>query len=110
MNQEAENKITAIIGQLRDELKSIYPDFRGIYFFGSRARGDYNEDSDVDLVLVFDRLIDNPLKKKLNKYLYNIELANDLTIDSKIYNHNDILNPFTPFRENVYREGLFYAV
>lgn len=29
--------------------------FRGIVLFGSRARGDYNADSDVDLLLLLDQ-------------------------------------------------------
>jgi predicted nucleotidyltransferase len=35
--------VNIIIDELKSELKSKYPDFQGIYLFGSRARGDYND-------------------------------------------------------------------
>ena len=44
--------IDKIIEELKAELKSKYPDFKGIYLFGSHARGDFNEDSDYDLIII----------------------------------------------------------
>jgi predicted nucleotidyltransferase len=108
MNQETENKISAIIGQLRDELKSLYPDFRGIYFFGSRARGDYNDYSDVDLALLFDRNIDWPFEKEVISTICRYDIEYDIIIDSHIFDYRDLIEPKTPFRENIKAEGVYY--
>lgn len=56
-----------IINEIKAELKSNYPDFRGIYLFGSRARGDYQIDSDYDLAFVFDRKIDWKFKDEIRR-------------------------------------------
>ena len=41
--------IENIINEIKEELKQKYSDFRGLYLFGSRARGDFNENSDTIL-------------------------------------------------------------
>ena len=56
-------KVNIIIKELIEELKSKYTDFKGIYFFGSHARGEANDDSDIDLALVFEREVIWKLKK-----------------------------------------------
>ncbi|MEA3401234.1 MAG: nucleotidyltransferase domain-containing protein [Armatimonadota bacterium] len=41
--------------QLRAELEELYGErLRGLYLFGSRARGDAEPDSDVDVAVVLD--------------------------------------------------------
>jgi predicted nucleotidyltransferase len=100
--------INIILNELKEELKSKYPDFRGIYFFGSRARGDAHEDSDYDIVIVFDREIEWKFKREIRKYIYNKESLYNILFDPKIYRFNDILNPITYFRYMVKEEGLFY--
>ncbi|MBM2815529.1 MAG: transf 2 protein [Ignavibacteria bacterium] len=100
--------IEKIINALKDELKRDYPDFKGIYFFGSRARGDYNDDSDYDLVLVFDRVIDWRFKDNLRRRVIDYEIDYSILIDSHIYNYQDIIEPITPFREKVKNEGIYY--
>jgi predicted nucleotidyltransferase len=43
--------------QLADLLRARYKDpLRQILFFGSRARGDFSEESDYDCLLVFDQV------------------------------------------------------
>ena len=104
-----ENEFVHIVKELSTELRNYYPDFRGIYFFGSRARGDYNEFSDFDFASVFDRVIDWKFEKEIIQIISKYDLKYQIIIDSHVYNHNDILNPITPFRQNVLKEGLFYA-
>jgi uncharacterized protein len=48
--------ISEIIKELNSKIKEKYSDFRGSYLFGSYARGDYNEDSDMDIVAIFDEI------------------------------------------------------
>ena len=52
-----------IIDELKAELKSKYPDFRGIYLFGSRARGDFQNDSDYDLAFISTGRLIGDLRK-----------------------------------------------
>lgn len=45
-----------IIELLNKELSQKFPDYRVAYFFGSRLTGNFNPDSDYDVVLIFDAL------------------------------------------------------
>lgn len=104
------NNLDILIDEIKNELAKKYKDFSGIYLFGSRARGNYSKDSDLDLVLTFSRNIDKKFKDEIRDLLYEYDLKYDLVIDSHVYNHIDILNPKTPFRNNVRNEGIFYGV
>ena len=44
-----------IIYELNSELREKYNDFVGITFFGSRYRGDFSEESDFDIVIMFSK-------------------------------------------------------
>lgn len=46
-------EIKPILKELKKGLKQIYgAKFKKAYLFGSRARGDYTEDSDIDVLIV----------------------------------------------------------
>ncbi|GBF22736.1 hypothetical protein tpqmel_0140 [Candidatus Gastranaerophilus sp. (ex Termes propinquus)] len=45
--------VDEIARKLRDALKEAIPDFEGLYVFGSQARGDATERSDIDIVVLF---------------------------------------------------------
>ncbi len=36
------SKILEIIEELNNKLKDVYPDFKGVYLYGSVARGDFS--------------------------------------------------------------------
>ena len=96
-----------ILKEINLKLKDKYPLFNGAYFFGSRIKGNYNNESDYDAAFVFDAIIDNKLRNDVINIVYDFELANDIVIDSLVFNVDDILNPKTPFRNNVKNEGYF---
>ncbi len=55
-------------------LKPYMNTARGLYFHGSRARGDYREDSDYDLVLITRDKIGDGLKTGLKEHNIQIEV------------------------------------
>lgn len=44
-----------VINNMRREAARVLPKGSKLYLYGSRARGDYNEDSDWDLLLLLDK-------------------------------------------------------
>lgn len=47
------DKIKSLLKELKMGLKQVYgKQFKSAYLFGSRARGDYDIDSDVDILIV----------------------------------------------------------
>ena len=101
-------EIENIINEIKEELKQKYSDFRGLYLFGSRARGDFNENSDYDIALIFDREIDWRFENEISNSICLLMIKYDVIIDQHLFNLNDILYPKTPLRENIFYEGVFY--
>jgi predicted nucleotidyltransferase len=49
--------IASLLASLRERLERVYgPRLAGLYLYGSYARGDATERSDVDVVVVLDRV------------------------------------------------------
>jgi predicted nucleotidyltransferase len=48
--------LTEIIDELNRLIKEKFSDFQGCYLFGSRAKGNFAVDSDIDLVALFDNV------------------------------------------------------
>lgn len=83
--------------------------FKGLWFFGSQARGDAKEGSDIDVLLVFEQ---KPTWREKNSILDGVadfEISAGLVIDAKIYSENELKNEWTPFRQIVQQEGAFYG-
>ena len=105
-----EEKVNIIIKELIEELKSKYSDFKGIYLFGSHARGEANDDSDIDLAIIFDRIIDWKFKDEVSNHIWLKMVKSFLMIDSFTLQYKDIKEPKTPLRENIINEGVFYGL
>ena len=64
-------KVRPILWKLKNRLSTLYGErLRGVYFFGSYARDEANEDSDADVLIVLDR-VDN--------YSREIDATSELT-------------------------------
>lgn len=103
-----DNKTKEIINKILGILKQKYPDFRGIYLFGSRARGNFHSDSDYDLAIIFNRKVESEIKREISGIIAIIMMEYEVIIDNPVLNYQDILNPITPLRENIKNEGIFY--
>ena len=89
-----------------DYLRPYGPERIGI--FGSYARGDYRDDSDLDLLVLVDKDIISRFDQKRIKYpLYEIEFDTGTIISPLIFSRKDWEknHRITPFYENVAREG-----
>ncbi|GMU86818.1 MAG: hypothetical protein AMXMBFR48_20590 [Ignavibacteriales bacterium] len=73
-----------IIRQLNLRLSQNFPDYQGVYFFGSRLKGDFTEESDYDVVLIFDEL-DYPKRLEIAGVLNRLEYELDVFFDCKLF-------------------------
>jgi len=79
-----------------------------LILYGSYARGDYKDDSDLDLLVLVDKDIVTRSDQKRIKYpLYDIEFDTGTIISPIIFSKKDwkLRHRNTPFYENVAREG-----
>lgn len=85
---------------------------KNIILYGSYARGDYNESSDIDIMILTD-LNDNEIieyRNKIWEYAYDIEWDNNFDITlSPLVKNIDKFNYWLealPFYMNVQKEGV----
>jgi predicted nucleotidyltransferase len=69
-------EIKNLLAELKHGLAEIYGDrLKAVYLFGSYARGDYHEGSDLDVMIVLDTY-----KRYWDELVRSAELASDLSL------------------------------
>jgi predicted nucleotidyltransferase len=73
-----------VIKEINITLSACFNDYKGSYFYGSRAHGKYKDDSDLDIALIFEEL---NFDKKLTiaGALGDIEYKFDIFIDYRLF-------------------------
>jgi len=96
-----------LLNRIKTSVTSTEPDAK-IILYGSYARGDYTENSDIDLLIIIPK--DNLSKQdeqKIKYDLYDLEFETGIIISPLVFSKkkwND--RPFvTPFYENIQKEG-----
>ena len=93
-----------------NELEKIYGTYlKSVILYGSYARGDFNEDSDIDIMILLD--LDDMLIKKyrheLSGMTYDFNMNYDVDIKPIIKNkeHFEQWVDVYPFYKNIKRDG-----
>lgn len=80
-----------------------------IILYGSKARGDFDEESDIDLLILLDSPVTSKLEEEITHVTYDIELKYDVVF-GKIVENKDFWNtPLAnamPLHWNIDREGV----
>ena len=103
--------IQSLIDLYISGVKSIYGDhLKQVILYGSYARGDYHEDSDIDIMILVD-LSDLELKAykhQLSYFTYDFNLDHDIDIKpiAKSETHFNMWVANYPFYANVRKEGV----
>jgi predicted nucleotidyltransferase len=105
MNNYTEKTLKTISRRLHDELGE---DIEGFFAFGSRIRGDHNDDSDFDLLVV---VIERTPEKidRIISIIVDVEFENNMSFfpvikDSISFNLEKKFS--TPFYQNIINEGI----
>jgi uncharacterized protein len=97
-----------IIEKIKNVIKSIDPNAT-VILYGSFARGDNKELSDIDLLILLDKdKITIQDKINISYPLYDIEFESGQIINPLVLSKSDweLRHSITPFYENVINEGV----
>lgn len=102
-NKEIKKFISEIQKLLKNRLKKVI-------LYGSYARGDFNENSDIDIMILTD-LNDREIedyRDKISDIAYDIELDTGIVLSPVIKNIEkyNMRADFIPFYKNVQKEGV----
>jgi predicted nucleotidyltransferase len=91
-------------------LEKFGAQFDSLVVFGSAARGEFSEASDVDVLIVLDlppRGVDWRLERELRSLAFGVELEYNIVFDLHTKSTSDMRGPrsHTPFLEAVRSEG-----
>jgi uncharacterized protein len=106
-----ETKIPAsvqeIIRETREELELIYADhLKEIILFGSYARGDFTNESDINLILLLDKIDASRERAKYSSVISRISLKYDTVVSVIPIEYEEFHRKRTPLILNVNREGI----
>lgn len=100
-------KLKNIIQEFKTEIrKFIGSDLEKIFLFGSYARGDAVEGSDIDLLIVSNKKIPSSTMRKIRDVSNSLSLRYDVVISEFLFTEKDFKKHKTPFLLNVKREGI----
>lgn len=110
-----QNQLEKTLKTVANEVKNVLADkLDCVILFGSYARGDYNDESDIDIMILAD--VGNADVNKYTRQIYDRIYEFEIDLDSvlslcivpqgRFYKFKEVL----PFYRNVDREGVKIAV
>jgi type I restriction enzyme S subunit len=108
MNQKVPLRIRKLMKELKEGLVRIYGDrLKDVYLYGSYARGDYREGSDVDVMILlkdyknyWDEL------RRSSQLASDISLKYDVTVSRLLIKETQWQESVMPVVRNIHKDGM----
>jgi predicted nucleotidyltransferase len=100
--------IKLLLAALRQELSGIYhARLKGIYLFGSYARGDFHPESDVDILIVLSNFDQYGIEiDRTSGIASELSLKYNISISMVFIREMDWINADTPLLRNARQEAI----
>lgn len=102
LNYNERKALEAIV----NKISLMYPMIKEIILYGSKARGDYEEESDIDLLFITDSALPREKRSEIYDAIYEIEVQHDVVVSVVFINKSDFQSKKTHFLRQVKREGI----
>jgi len=97
-----------ILESLKQYLQTLYGEqLQAVILYGSQAREDAHESSDIDILVVLDAPI-NPYREidRTSEFIAQLCLDNDVVISRHFISSDKFQNASNPFLQNIRNEGI----
>ena len=106
-----EERIKNITSEVNEELIKLFGEkVKCIILYGSYARGDFNLESDVDIMILLncDQEEIRGKRKEISRIASRVGLRNDIMVSLLARNHKEYEDniKYQPFYQNIEREGM----
>lgn len=105
------NKVDIVLKQFIEEISKLLGNrLKKVILYGSYARGDYDKNSDLDIMILTDLTEDELIKyrMKIRDIACDLEFDNDIVISPLVRNIEKYNNriDIIPFYMNIQKEGV----
>jgi len=100
--------IRALMAELKAGLSQLYRDqLKGVYLYGSYARGEQDAESDVDVLIILQQVDQYGAEvDRTGRLVSTLSLKHGVSISRVLVSERDWLNQVTPFLENAREEAI----
>ncbi|HCC69016.1 MAG TPA: hypothetical protein DEP99_03925 [Nitrospiraceae bacterium] len=94
---------------IEESIKEVAENFQSlkrVILYGSKARGSYTEDSDVDIMFIFASPVNRHLKNEISDILFEYEVAYDVALSALFISEDAFSKKRTPFLNALRVEGI----
>jgi len=101
-------EVLALIREFHERLAALYGDrLRGVYLYGSYARGEADEDSDIDIAIVLDGPVDRSEERwRTNDIASELSLREDCLLNTIFLSEDELRQRPYPVARSISREGV----
>ena len=101
-------EVLALIREFHERLAALYGDrLRGVYLYGSYARGEADEDSDIDVAIVLDGPMDRSEERwRTNDIASELSLREDCLLNTVFLSEDEFRQRPFAIHRSISREGV----
>lgn len=100
-------KLKSILTELRNRLSDLYGDrLAELILYGSQARGDAEEGSDIDVLVVLREAVSREDTQRARDIIYELSYDHDTVVSCVYVDYETFARGQGPLIRNVLREGI----
>ncbi|MEJ5226975.1 nucleotidyltransferase domain-containing protein [Thermodesulfovibrio sp.] len=94
------------LNELIEKIRISYPLIKKIILYGSKARGDFTEESDIDLLFITEKPLDKKEKYEIFDLLSGIELKYNVLGSALFINEKELIEKERSLFREIKKDGI----